>query len=162
MPVKEITEFLKGLHLMDIVLFLTIVGFAFLGFSRGTMKLLIILGSLYFGFILGAIYYRPFAEGVIRNVFHFSLTKISEIVAFLLINSLVSILLIVLLYQFFGHIEVHGRVGACVDRPIGMLLGFAAGIMLTSIIVVLLEVPYELYSDLNLSGDQAPDRKSVV
>jgi hypothetical protein len=37
-----------------------------------------------------------------------------------------------------------------------MLLGFVTGILFTAILVILLEVPYTLYEDLRLAGDQAP------
>ncbi|HUS16478.1 MAG TPA: CvpA family protein [Chloroflexia bacterium] len=152
---KEMIQLLKDLHLMDIVLFGTIIGFALFGFTRGMVKVGIILGSIYIGFVVGAIYYVPFA-GVIADVLHVSLSRVAEIIAFLMLNALVSGLLILLMYQFFGHLEVSGRAGACIDRPVGMILGFVTGIVLTSIVVVLLEVPHDVHEDVRLAGDQAP------
>jgi uncharacterized membrane protein required for colicin V production len=151
----ELIQFIKDLHVVDIILFLIIVGFAFLGFTKGTVKLFIILASIYLGFIIAAIYYLPVAD-LVHNLFNISLSKVAQIIAFLLINVVVALVLSILLFQFFGHIEIQGRAGACIDRPIGMLLGFATGILFTAILVILLEVPYNLYEDLRLAGDQAP------
>jgi uncharacterized membrane protein required for colicin V production len=151
----ELIQFIKDLHVVDIILFLIIVGFAFLGFTKGTVKLFIILASIYLGFIIAAIYYLPVAD-LVHNLFNISLSKVAQIIAFLLINVVVALVLSILLFQFFGHIEIEGRAGACIDRPIGMLLGFLTGILFTAILVILLEVPYNLYEDLRLAGDQAP------
>src|SRR5205814_6507431 len=72
------------------------------------------------------------------------------------INAVVAGLLIGILFQFFGHLEIKGRTGACVDRPIGMMLGFATGIILTAILVNLLAIPYAINTEAHYAGEQAP------
>ena len=151
----EMIDLLKSLHLMDIILFGIIVGFAFLGFTKGVVKLAIILGSIYVGFLIGAIYYQPVA-GLIGGVANLTVSRVAEVVAFLFLIIVVAAVLIVLLYQFFGHMEISGRAGACIDRPLGMLLGFLTGITITSLLVVLIEVPYQNYSQIQSAGGQAP------
>jgi uncharacterized membrane protein required for colicin V production len=152
---KTVVDIIKNAHVLDIILMLTIMGFAFLGFSRGMVKLAIILGSIYFGFVIGAIYYVPMAD-VIAKVMNVSLSAIAQIIAYLLINVVVAGLLIGILFQFFGHLEIQGRTGACVDRPVGMILGFITGIILTAILVNLMAVPYEINNQARYAGDQAP------
>lgn len=151
----SLLDVLRSIHLMDIVLFLIIIGFAFLGFTRGTVKVFIILASIYFGFVVAAIYYLPMAT-LVHTALNVSLSKVAEIIAFLFLNVVVAVLFTVLMFQFFGHIEIQGRMGACIDRPIGMLLGFVTGIAVAAILVILLEVPYELFDELQLAGAQAP------
>ncbi len=152
---KDVVEFLKNLHLLDLALLGTILGFALYGFARGMIKLALILGSIYLGFLIAAIYYVPMA-GIVSRLFNVSLSSIAEILAFLLLNFIVAAVLITILFQFFGHLEIQGRAGACIDRPIGMILGFITGIAITAILVNLLSVPYELNNEVHFAGDQAP------
>ncbi len=151
----QLVDILRAIHVLDIILFLMIVGFAFLGFTRGALKLFFIVASIYLGFVIGAIYYLPAAQ-LLEKVLRLAPSTVTQILAFVLLDALVSVLLIVLLFQFFGHMEIEGRVGACVDRPIGMLLGFGAGILLAAILVILLEVPYDLNTELQATGTSAP------
>jgi uncharacterized membrane protein required for colicin V production len=94
--------------------------------------------------------------GLIGSVANMTLSRVAEIVAFLFLIIIVAAVLIVLLYQFFGHMEISGRAGACIDRPLGMLLGFLTGITITSLLVVLIEVPYANYAQVQSAGNQAP------
>ena len=152
---RDIVEFLKNLHLLDLVLMGTILGFALLGFARGMVKLALILGSIYLGFLIAAIYYVPMA-GLVSRVFNVSLSAVAEILAFFLLNVVVAGVLIAVLLQFFGHLEIQGRAGACIDRPVGMILGFITGITITAILVNLMAVPYEMNTQAHFAGDQAP------
>ena len=148
----QLVDILKNLHALDVLLVLIIIGFAFLGFTRGAVKLFIIMVGIYVGFVVASIYYLPVGT-LIQTTFSLKLARVGEIIAFFLLNVVVSILLVVLLFQFFGHLEVRGRMGACIDRPVGMLLGFLTGILLTAILVILLEVPYQFNQDLQLGSD---------
>ena len=55
-----------------------------------------------------------------------------------------------LLFSFFGHIEINGRYQSCLDKPVGMMLGFIAGLVIAGILVTLISVPYETIGSLNL------------
>ncbi|HMA33147.1 MAG TPA: CvpA family protein [Chloroflexia bacterium] len=151
----QLVKFLQDLHMMDIFLFGVIIAFAFLGFTKGMVKLFIILSAIWVGFVVASIYYVA-ASRLVTSVFNISSSSIADILAFFLINVVVAVLLIVVLYQFFGHLEIQGRAGACIDRPIGMLLGFLTGILITALLVILIEVPYNINTAVHFAGTQAP------
>lgn len=148
----QLVDVLKAIHALDIILVLIIFAFAFLGFTRGAVKLFIILASVYIGFAVASLYYLPVGT-MIQSAFNLKLSRVAEIISFLLLNAVVSTLLIILLFQFFGHLEIQGRMGACLDRPVGMLFGFLTGILITAIVVILLEVPFSFFQELQLGSD---------
>jgi len=74
--------------------------------------------------------------------------------SFAVLNAVLAVLFVFLLFSFFGHIEIKGRYQSCLDKPIGMMLGFIAGLVIAGILVTLIGVPYDTLTTLNLPPQQ--------
>lgn len=147
-------DILKILHLMDLVIAALILGTAMVGFAKGTFKVLLVFAAVLAGFVVASIFYSAFS-GFLAPFFHLDMTAqddrvVADSVSFFLLNTIVALLIGFFLFSFFGHYEIRGRYGSCADKPIGMMLGFIAGLVIAGILITLLSVPYELSSKVNL------------
>jgi uncharacterized membrane protein required for colicin V production len=134
-------ELLQVIPYLDLAIIALVLFFTYLGWNFGTPRLLITIGAIYTGFLLSAIYYHLFAVMLI-NVFHIQSTFIAEMLSFLALDVLVTVLMLALLLSLFGHIEVRNRL-AIFDKLFGTLLGLLAGVLVAGILITLLRVPYE-------------------
>ena len=157
----DLAKALGAAHVMDLVVAATILGMAVFGFTKGTLKLLMIALAVMVGFVLASIFYEPFARIIapffglrISEYGHENDLAVANSTSFALVNIVVALLLGFLMFSFFGHLEVRGRFGSCLDKPLGMMMGFIAGIFIAGILVTLISVPYELVSNLALPGQE--------
>ncbi len=147
-------DILKVLHVMDLVIAAMVLGIAMLGFAKGTFKVLLVFAAVLTGFFAASIFYGAFA-GFLAPFFHLDMTAHDDVVvagavSFFLLNTIVSLLVGFFLFSFLGHFEIRGRYGSCADKPIGMMLGFIAGLVIVGILITLISVPYELSNKINL------------
>src|SRR3954447_11941024 len=102
---EALTSFLQAIHLMDLLLLAVIAGMAIYGFVKGTASVAIILISTYLGFAIASIYYVPFGR-VIGGILNIGLSRVAEILAFLLLNAVMAALLAALLFSVLGNLQV--------------------------------------------------------
>jgi len=62
-------ELLQVIPYLDLVIIGLLVFFIYIGWSNGTPRLLMVIGAIYTGFLLAAIYYHLFAV-MFMNLFH--------------------------------------------------------------------------------------------
>ena len=151
-------EILKVLHVMDLVIAAIILGTAMVGFAKGTLKVLLVIAAVLVGFVVASIFYSPFS-GLLAPAFHLDMTLrddrvVADAVSFFLLNTIIALLVGFFLFSFLGHFEIRGRYGSCADKPIGMILGFIAGLVIAGILITLISVPYELSGKVNLPPQQ--------
>ncbi|MDQ6695469.1 MAG: CvpA family protein [Chloroflexota bacterium] len=135
---RELINIIPYLDLLIIGLLLT---FVYVGWNGGVPKLLMVMGSVYTGFLLASIYYRIFAvmvAGMMKITVNFAI----DLVSFLALDVLITVLMLALMLSLFGHVEIKGRLAAF-DKLIGSLLGFFTGILVVGIVVTILRVPYQ-------------------
>jgi uncharacterized membrane protein required for colicin V production len=146
---EALVQALKLAHALDLIIIGVTLGLAVFGFSKGTLKLAMVSVAVLTGFILASIFYIPFAR-LIAPFFNLQpdTRQADQLVAypisFFVVNLIIALLLSFLLFSFWGHIEIRGRLGGCVDKPMGMLLGFMAGLLIAGILVSLISIPYEI------------------
>jgi uncharacterized membrane protein required for colicin V production len=151
-------EILKIMHVMDLVIAAIILGAAMVGFAKGTLKVLMVIAAVLVGFVVASIFYGAFS-GLLAPFFHLDMSQrndkvVADAVSFFLLNTIIALLVGFLLFSFLGHLEVRGRYGSCADKPIGMILGFIAGLVIAGILITLISVPYELSGKVNLPPQQ--------
>jgi uncharacterized membrane protein required for colicin V production len=134
-------ELLQIIPYLDLVIIALLLFFIYLGWNFGTPRLLMVVGAIYTGFLLAAIYYHLFAVMMI-NLFHIQSVFIAELISFLVLDVLITVLMLALLLSLFGHIEIRNRL-AIFDKLFGTILGLLAGVMVVGILLTLLRVPYE-------------------
>jgi uncharacterized membrane protein required for colicin V production len=135
---RELLEFIPYLDLTIVVL---VLFFVYLGWVHGTPRLLIVIGSIYTGFLLAAIYYHLFAVTLV-SFFKLKSMFTAELISFIVLDVLVTVLMLALLFSLFGHIEVKNRL-AVFDKIFGSVLGMLAGVLVVGILITMLRVPYE-------------------
>ncbi len=134
-------ELLDIIPYLDLTIVVLVLFFVYLGWVHGTPRLLMVIGSVYTGFLLAAVYYHLFAV-TLANFFKLKSIFTAELISFLVLDVLVTVLMIALLFSLFGHIEVKNRM-AVFDKIFGSLVGLFAGVLVVGILITLLRVPYE-------------------
>ena len=135
---------------------LTIIGllffFLYLGWNHGTPRLLMVIGSIYTGFLLSVIYYHLFAV-MLMGFFKLQSVFVADLISFLALDVLITVLMLALLLSLFGHIEIRNRL-AIFDKILGTILGLLAGVLVVGILITMLRVPYEANKQkLNAASD---------
>ena len=134
-------ELLEMIPYLDLTIFVLILFFVYLGWTHGTPRQLMVIGSVYTGFLLSAIYYHLFALTLV-SFFNLKSMFTAELISFLLLDVVVTSLMLALLFNLFGHVEVKNRM-AVFDKTFGAMAGLATGVLVVGILVTLLRVPYE-------------------
>lgn len=134
-------ELLAVIPYLDLTILALVLLFVYLGWTHGTPRLLIVIGSIYTGFLLAAVYYHLFAVTLV-SFFNLKSMFTAELISFLVLDVLVTVLMLALLFSLFGHIEIKNRM-AVFDKTFGAVMGLAAGVLVTGILVTMLRVPYE-------------------
>jgi uncharacterized membrane protein required for colicin V production len=147
-------EFIDHIPFIDLAIIGVLAFFIYLGWTHGMPRLAMVTGALYTGFLLASIYYHLFAVALART-FNFRLSFASDVIAFLVLDALVSVLMIGLLFSLFGHIEIGGKL-AIFDKVGGTIGGFLSGLLIVGVLVALLRVPYEANKETLNVGSQMP------
>jgi uncharacterized membrane protein required for colicin V production len=134
-------ELIDAIPFFDIVIIGVLLLFLYLGWANGTPRLLMVIGAIYTGLLLAAVYYHLFAV-LLAQFFNIKSMFVADLLSFLALMVLVTIVMLALLFSLFGHIEVKSRM-AVFDKIIGTVLGLFAGLLVVGILVTLLRVPYE-------------------
>jgi uncharacterized membrane protein required for colicin V production len=134
-------ELLNILPYLDATIVVLLLFFLYIGWNGGVPRLLMVIGSIYTGFLLAAVYYHLLAV-TLMGAFNIRSMFVADLLSFLVLDVLVTILMLALLLSLFGHIEIKGRL-AVFDKLGGTVLGFFAGLLVISILMTLLRVPYQ-------------------
>ncbi len=134
-------ELINVIPYLDVFIVVLLAFFLYLGWNHGMPRLAMIIGAIYTGFLLASIYYHLFAV-VLSKAFKMRASFVTDLISFLVLDALITILMIALLLTLFGHIEIKGR-AAAFDKLGGTVMGFFAGILVIGILITLLRVPYE-------------------
>lgn len=134
-------ELLAIIPYLDVLIVVLLAFFIYLGWNHGVPRLAMVIGSIYTGFLLATIYYHLFA-GVLSNAFRLSSGFVTDLVSFLVLDVLITILMLALLFSLYGRVEVKGR-AAVFDKMAGSLLGLFAGALVVGILLMVLRLPYE-------------------
>jgi uncharacterized membrane protein required for colicin V production len=137
-----VKELIDHIPFIDIGIVGLLALFIYLGWRNGTAKMLIILGSIYTGFLLASIYYHIFAVAL-RRALGIRNTFVGDFTAFLMLDLLVTLLMLALLLGLFGHLEVGKGRAMMYDRVTGTILGAVTSVLLAAIVVTTLWAPYE-------------------
>jgi uncharacterized membrane protein required for colicin V production len=113
--------------------------FMFVGWKQGLPRMLITMGALYTGFLLASVYYHLFAV-VLANMLKDRADMTFDLIAFVVIDTVISGLMLVLLLNLFGHIEIKGR-AVIFGKMGGLVAGLVAGAFIVGSLVTLLRVP---------------------
>src|SRR6187399_1766312 len=97
-------ELLEMIPYLDLTIFVLILFFVYLGWTHGTPRQLMVIGAVYTGFLLSAIYYHLFALTLV-SFFNLKSMFTAELISFLLLDVVVTSLMLALLFNLFGHVE---------------------------------------------------------
>jgi uncharacterized membrane protein required for colicin V production len=134
-------ELVQLIPYLDLAIVALLLFFLYLGWNHGTPRLLMVIGSIYTGFLLSAIYYHLFAV-MLATVFKLQSMFVAELISFVVLDALITVLMLALLFSLFGHIEIRNRL-AVFDKILGSVLGLLAGVLVVGILITMLRVPYE-------------------
>lgn len=134
-------ELLAVIPYLDLSIAVLVLFFVYLGWVHGTPRLAMVVGSIYTGFLLAAVYYHLFALTLV-SFFNMKSMFTADLISFLVLDVVVTVLMIALLFSLFGHVEVKNRL-AVFDKTLGSIVGLATGVLVVGILVTLLRVPYE-------------------
>lgn len=124
---------------MDLGITALVLFFMFVGWKQGLPRMIITVGALYTGFLLASVYYHLFAV-VLANMLKDRADMTFDLIAFVIIDTLVSALMLALLLNLFGHIEIKGR-AMVFGKMGGLVAGLLAGVFIVGSLVTLLRVP---------------------
>ncbi len=147
-------ELINIIPYLDLTILALLVFFLYIGWSHGTPRLLMVIGSIYTGFLLSAIYYHLFAV-TLASIFSLKSIFVAELISFLVLDALISVLMLAILFSLFGHIEIRNRL-AVFDRILGSVLGLLAGVLVVGIFITMLRVPYEANKQKLNSASEMP------
>ncbi|HEX8597463.1 MAG TPA: CvpA family protein [Chloroflexia bacterium] len=124
---------------MDLGITALVLFFMFVGWKQGLPRMIITVGALYTGFLLASVYYHLFAV-VLANMLKDRADMTFDLIAFVMIDTLISGLMLALLLNLFGHIEIKGR-AMVFGKMGGLVAGLVAGVFIVGSLVTLLRVP---------------------
>lgn len=134
-------ELIQLIPYLDIAIVVMVIFFVYIGWVHGTPRILMVIGSVYTGFLLAAIYYHLFAVTLL-TFFNLNSIFTAELISFIVLDVLVTALMLALLFNLFGHVEVKNRL-AVFDKILGSILGMLSGVLVVGILITMLRVPYE-------------------
>lgn len=134
-------ELINLIPLLDLTIIAMVLFFIYLGWKHGMPRFSMVVGSLYTGFLLASVYYHLFGT-MLTNIFKLKSSFVADMLAFITIDVLATVLMLALLLNIFGHVEIKGR-AAIFDKIGGSVLGLVAAVLTIGILVALLRVPYE-------------------
>lgn len=134
-------ELLNYIPYLDLTIVVIVLFFLYLGWNHGTPRFLMVIGAIYTGFLLAAVYYHLFAVTLV-SIFKLQSMFIADLISFIALDVLVTILMLALFLSLFGHIEIRNRM-AVFDKIFGSVLGLLAGVLVVGILITILRVPYE-------------------
>ena len=139
---------------LDLVIIGLLVLFLYVGWNQGMPRMMLILGSVYSGFLLAAIYYHMFAR-IIARTLNLKLDFATDLISFLALEVVVTLLLMSLVLSLFGHIAIKGR-PMIYDKVGGTVAGLLCGMLLVGLTVMVLRIPHEAnINKLNAFPDTA-------
>lgn len=124
---------------LDLAITGIVVFFMYVGWKQGLPRLLLTVGALYTGFLLASIYYHLFAV-ILANMLKISPDFTTDLIAFILLDAVVAGLMLALLINLFGHVEIKGR-AMVFGKVGGMLTGLIAGAFTAAVLVTLMRAP---------------------
>lgn len=134
-------ELIDHIPFLDVIIVALIAFFIYLGWNHGLPKLVMGVGAVYTGFLLASIYYHLFASMLMRT-FKMTSAMTADVISFLLLDTMITLLMAALLINLFGHVEIKGRL-VIFDKVGGALGGLLVGVMVVSIFMSVLRVPAE-------------------
>jgi uncharacterized membrane protein required for colicin V production len=147
-------ELIQIIPYLDLTIIALLFFFLYLGWNHGTPRLLMVIGSIYTGFLLSAIYYHLFAV-MLTGFFRLQSVFVADLISFIVLDVLVTVLMLALLFSLFGHIEVRNRL-AVFDKILGTVLGLLAGVLVVGILITMLRIPYEANKQKLNSASEMP------
>ena len=134
-------ELINAIPFFDVVIVGLLLLFLYLGWANGTPRLLMVIGSIYTGLLLTSVYYHLFAV-LLANFLNIKSMFVADLLSFIFLTVIITIVMLALLFSLFGHIEIKSRL-AVFDKIIGSVVGLLAGVLVVGILVTLVRVPYE-------------------
>jgi uncharacterized membrane protein required for colicin V production len=134
-------ELINIIPFFDIIIVALLLLFLYLGWANGTPRLLMVIGSIYTGLLLASVYYHLCAV-MLSQFFGIKSMFVADLISFITLTVLITILMLALLFSLFGHVEIKSRM-AVFDKITGSVVGMLAGVMVVGILVTVLRVPYE-------------------
>jgi uncharacterized membrane protein required for colicin V production len=143
-------ELINVIPFFDIIIVGLLLVFLYLGWANGTPRLLMVIGSIYTGLLLASVYYHLSAV-LLAGFLNIKSMFVADLISFAALTVFTTILMLALLFNLFGHIEIKSRM-AVFDRIIGSVVGMLAGVLIVGILVTMVRVPYEA-NKLSSVGD---------
>ena len=134
-------ELIDAIPFFDVIIVGLLVLFLYLGWANGTPRLLMVIGSIYTGLLLASVYYHLSAV-MLSQMFGIKSMFVADLLSFIALMVFITILMLALLFNLFGHIEIKSRM-AVFDKITGSVVGLLAGVLVVGILVTVLRVPYE-------------------
>ena len=147
-------ELIAAIPYLDILIIGLLLFFLYIGWNQGVPRLMMVVGSLYTGFLLASIYYHFFAVWL-SSAFKSQVTVGNELMAFLILLVVVTVLMLALLLNVYGHIEIKGK-AAVFDKLGGSVLGFVTGVLTIGILITILRIPYQENKDKPVAVSSMP------
>lgn len=130
---------------LDLTILGIVIFFMVVGWKQSMPRMVITVAALYTGFLLASIYYHLFAV-VLANMLQDRPDLTFDLISFIMLDTVISALMLALLLNLFGHIEIKGR--AVVFSKIGgAFVGLLAGAFIIGSLVTLLRVPATSYAE---------------
>ena len=139
---QQVIDFIPFL---DLGITALVLFFMFVGWKQGLPRMVITVGALYIGFLIASVYYHLFAV-VLANMLKDRADMTFDLVSFVVIDALVSGLMLALMLNLFGHIEIKGR-AVIFGKMGGLVAGLVAGAFILGSLVTLLRVPADSYAE---------------
>jgi uncharacterized membrane protein required for colicin V production len=130
---------------LDLTITAFVLFFMYVGWKQGLPRMLITVGALYTGFLLASVYYHLFAV-VLANMLKDRADLTFDLISFVMLDAVISGLVLALLLNLFGHIEIKGR-AVIFGKVGGLLAGLVAGAFIIGSLVTLLRVPTTSYAE---------------
>jgi uncharacterized membrane protein required for colicin V production len=136
-----VKELIDHIPFVDVFIVALLGLFIYVGWKHGLPRMLMTIAALYAGFLLASIYYHLFGAALAR-AFKARPGFGTDFLGFLVLDIAVTMLMLVLMFTLFGHLNITGR-WAIIGRLGGSITGLAAGLLLVALTIALLRVPYE-------------------
>lgn len=137
--VRVMQQVIDLIPFLDVIITALLVLFMYAGWKQGFPRMVMVAGALYTGFLLASIYYHLFAV-MLGNLLKVRPDFTTELMAFIIVNAVSSGLMLALLINLFGHIEIGGR-AVVFNKIAGLTTGLLAGAFTVGIMVALLRAP---------------------
>jgi uncharacterized membrane protein required for colicin V production len=154
----NITEFLRTISIVDVLIIIGLFGCFILGWVQGTIRRLVGIASMTFSFFLAAVLHVPLGRFLTENWTQFP-PEYSVMLGFLMLFVAAVVAFSLVIQGTYHKTEIFAK-NPIVDEVLGGLLGVVQGFLLLMFVTIILD-QFFLYTSIPPASNELPFLRGI-